>query len=425
MKPCRSGDDIMADAPLAPIAATARIGELDIIRGLALFGVLWVNMYGYTEYIVSADRIVHLWGEGLDRQVGRVTEWLAYGKAQALFSILFGFGFAMMTDRTEARGLDAGRLYRRRILILLAVGVAHQMLLWAGDILHAYALMGLLLMMTRRWPAPLLLGLGLILCLGTAMAGDVWLAAITPEGRQPAVAVLAEAGMQRRWEVFLGQDYIAYVRELWAIVGPEFYGSPLGYVFLGVILGRFMVGAWIYRQGWMQDTARYAVGFRRALPGLLVGGLVLAGVNPLMDLMRLSYPTWLEVPIALAKPAGQLVLALGYGCGLVVLCQTPGWRRRLSGLGAVGQMALTNYLIQSVFFMLVLNGFGLGWVRYAGPTFCLIAAAVFFAMQIVFSRWWLGRYRFGPAEWLWRWATYGRRQPFRRVRVDDGTATVA
>ena len=415
----------MADAPLAPIAASARIGELDIIRGLALFGVLWVNMYGYTDYIVSADRIVHLWGEGLDRQVGRVTEWLAYGKAQALFSMLFGFGFAMMSDRIEARGLDAGRLYRRRILILLALGVAHFLLLWAGDILHAYALMGLVLMLTRRWPGIMLLGVGLILSLGTALAGDVWLSLITPEGRQPAVFALTDAGMARRWDVFLGHDYLASVRELWAMAGPEFYGSPLGYVFAVTILGRFLLGAWIHRQGWMQDTARYATGFRRALPGLLVGGLVLAGVDPLIDLMRLSYPSELEILVVLAKPAGQLVLALGYGCGLVVLCQTPGWWRRLSGLGAVGQMGLTNYLMQSVFFMVVLNGFGLGWVQYAGPTFCLIAAVVFFAMQIVFSRWWLARYRFGPAEWLWRWATYGRRQPFRRVRVDDGTATVA
>ena len=415
----------MADAPLAPIAASARIGELDIIRGLALFGVLWVNMYGYTDYIVSADRIVHLWGEGLDRHIGRVTEWLAYGKAQALFSMLFGFGFAMMSDRIEARGLDAGRLYRRRILILLALGVAHFLLLWAGDILHAYALMGLVLMLTRRWPGIMLLGVGLILSLGTALAGDVWLSLITPEGRQPAVFALTDAGMARRWGVFLGHDYLAYVRELWAMAGPEFYGSPLGYVFAVTILGRFLLGAWIHRQGWMQDTARYATGFRRALPGLLVGGLVLAGVDPLIDLMRLSYPSELEILVVLAKPAGQLVLALGYGCGLVVLCQTPGWWRRLSGLGAVGQMALTNYLMQSVFFMVVLNGFGLGWVQYAGPTFCLIAAVVFFAMQIVFSRWWLARYRFGPAEWLWRWATYGRRQPFRRVRVDDGTATVA
>ena len=407
----------MTYADIAPTAGDERIGELDIIRGFALFGVLWVNMYGYPEYIVSGDRIVHLWGETLDHAVGLFTEWVAYGKAQALFSMLFGFGFAILSDRTEARGLDARILYLRRILILLAVGVAHVLLLWAGDILHAYALMGLVLMMTRKWPSRLVLGLGLALSLGTAVAGDLWLTAITPEGRQPAVFALTHAGMERRWDVFLGHDYAAYVRELWSMIGPEFYGSPLGYVFLGTILGRLLIGAWIYRQGWMQDTARYAAGFRRALPWLLIGGLAIAAVDPVMAALRVAIPQGAEHAPAFIKQLGQLVLALGYGCGLVVLCQSAWWKRRLSGLGAVGQMALTNYLMQSLVYMFVLNGFGLGWMRYAGATACLGLAVVVFALQILFSRWWLARFRFGPAEWLWRWATYGHRPPLRRTEA--------
>lgn len=415
----------MTRTAMAPTAGNERIGELDIIRGFALFGVLWVNMYGYTEYIVSPDRIVHLWGETIDRYAGLFTEWVAYGKAQALFSMLFGFGFAILSDRVDARGLDSRRLYLRRILILLAVGVAHVLLLWAGDILHAYALMGLVLMTTRRWPSRLVLGLGLVLSLGVAVAGDLLMEAMTPPGQQPAVLGLMHTAMERRWEVFQGQDYGAYVRELWSMIGPEFYASPIGWAFVGTILGRFLIGAWIYRQGWMQDTARHTAGFRRALPWLLIGGLVIAAIGPVLTLLKLDYPRGAEHAPAFLKQLGQLVLALGYGCGLVVLCQSEGWKRRLSGLGAVGQMALTNYLIQSVFYMFVLNGFGLGWMKYAGPAFCLVAAIVFFAVQIVFSRWWLARYRFGPAEWLWRWATYGARQPLRRVRVEPEAATVA
>lgn len=415
----------MTHTAMAPTAGNERIGELDIIRGFALFGVLWVNMYGYTEYIVSPERIVHLWGETADRYVGLFTQWLAYGKAQALFSMLFGFGFAILSDRVDARGMDSGRIYLRRILILLAVGVAHVLLLWAGDILHAYALMGLVLMTTRRWPSWLVLGLGLILSLGVAVASDLLLEAMAPQGQQPAVLGLSQAGMERRWDVFLGQDYGAYVRELWSMIGPEFYSSPIGWAFIGTILGRFLIGAWIYRQGWLQDTARHAVGFHRALPWLLIGGLAIAAVGPGLTLLKLEYPQGAEHAPALLKQLGQLVLALGYGCGLVVLCQSGWWRRRLSGLGAVGQMALTNYLMQSVFYMFVLNGFGLGWVRYADAVVCLLLAVAFFAVQIVFSRWWLARYRFGPAEWLWRWATYGRRQPLRRVRVEPEAARVA
>ncbi len=405
----------MRPATATPTAVSERIGELDIIRGFALFGVLWINIFGQTEYIISADGLVHLWGETADRWLGLVSNWLMAGKAQALFSMLFGFGFAMMSDRLDARGAAAGRIYLRRVLILLGLGVAHMLLLWGGDILHAYALMGLVLMLTRRWPTRLLLALGLVLSVGATFAGEAWLAVITPEGQEPVVHVLTEAGMARRWDVFLGQDYGAYVRELIALAGPEFYASPLGYVFLGTILGRFLVGSWIYRQGWMQETARHAAGFRRALPVLLGAGLVLAGTGPAMEALQLEPVAGAEALPAAAELLGQLVLALGYGCGLVVLCQSDMWRRRLAGLGAAGQMALSNYLVQSVVFMLVLNGFGLGWLRYADAVASLGLAIVVFAVQVLFSRWWLARFRFGPAEWLWRWATYGHRPPLRRT----------
>lgn len=412
----------MTDNVARPVSASERIGEVDIIRGFALFGVLWINLFGQTEYIVSADGLIHLWGERLDVYVGAFTDWVGSGKAQCLFSLLFGFGFAILSDRVEARGANAGALYLRRILILLVVGFAHLFLLWAGDILHAYALMGLVLMTTRKWPSRLLLGLGLGLAIGSGVAAILALMAMTPPGQQPAFVVLVEQGLARRWDIFLGHDYFAYVRELVLISGPEFYFTVFGPAFLGTILGRFMIGAWIHRQGWLEDTARYARGFRLALPWLLVGGLLLAAVDPGMDLLDLRLPRPFRPALEALHTLSQLVLALGYGCGLVVLCQSEAWRRRLKGLGAVGQMALTNYLTHSLVYMFVLNGFGLGLLRYAGPTFCLGLAVVVFALQIVFSLWWLARYRFGPAEWLWRSATYGRWQPLRREDVSGTTA---
>jgi len=404
-----------------PVLGRDRIGELDIIRGLALFGVLWMNMFGYFEYIVSDERVVHLFGETLDRYVGLLGTWLVHGKAQALFSLLFGFGFAVLSDRAEARGANAGAIYLRRVLILLAVGVAHLLLIFAGDILHAYALMGLVLMMTRRWPSKLLLVPGLILAIAAGAAATLWFVATTPAGEAPAVFALLEAGMTRRWDVMLGQDYAAFVRESLTMAGPEFYYSPLGYSLLGTILGRFLLGAWIYRQGWLQDTARYAAGFRRALPWLLTFGLGMAAAGPLFEVLDLAARGPVGLGLELVTGASQLVLALGYGCGIVVLCRSDAGRSRLSGLGAVGQMALTNYLTHSLVYLFVLNGFGLGLLTYAGPTVLALLAVGVFALQIVFSRWWLARFRFGPLEWLWRSATYGRWQPFRATRVAEPT----
>ncbi len=109
-----------------------------------------------------------------------------------------------------------------------------------------------------------------------------------------------------------------------------------------------------------------------------------------------------------------MILAIGYAALIVILCQWPTVRRRLSSLGSVGQMALTNYLTQSLFFVFVLYGFGLGLLPWMWPTLALVFSVGVFALQVLFSRWWLARHRFGPAEWLWRWATYGVRPPLRR-----------
>lgn len=394
-----------------PVSGPDRIGEIDIIRGLALFGVLWMNMFGYFEYIVSDERVIHIWGAGLDSAFGLLVEWLVVGKAQALFSLLFGFGFAVLSDRAEARGANARAIYLRRILILLAVGVAHLLLIFAGDILHAYALMGLVLMLTRRWPSVLLVSLGLILAVGAGAAATLWMVLTTPAGETPAVLTLLGAGMERRWDILLGHDYIAFVRENLIMAGPEFYFSSLGYGLLGTILGRFLLGSWIYRQGWLQDPVRHAAGFRRTLPWLLGLGLTLAGTGPLLEFLELGLSGPSALGLELVRNMGQLVLALAYGCGIVVLCQSEHWRMRLSGLGAVGQMALTNYLAQSLVYLFVLNGFGLGLLVWAGQTVMTLIAVVVFAGQIIFSLWWLARFRFGPLEWLWRSATYGRWQP--------------
>ena len=100
---------------------------------------------------------------------------------------------------------------------------------------------------------------------------------------------------------------------------------------------------------------------------------------------------------------------------VVVLLQNPHWQARLSGLATAGRMALTNYLAQSLLFFFLLYGFGAGLLPYTAPTFALVLALVFYAGQIAFSRWWLRRYRFGPAEWLWRSWTYDQWQPMRRL----------
>lgn len=401
-----------------PVAAAERLTELDVIRGFALFGVLLINLYGHNEFALPEARLEALPTAPIDGALGFLFDWLVAGKAQALFSMLFGFGFAIFLERADARGADGVRLYLRRLTVLLVIGLVHVLFVFFGDILHAYALMGFVLALTRRLPSRLLLGAGAALCLFAFVPMTLhlaWQAAAT--GEAPPLAQAMEAGMARRYDVFLGADPVAYVRELFRAMGDEWLLSVFAWSYFAMVLGRFLLGAWLFRQGWMQRAGDHLAGFRRWAPRLLLLGLALAFADALTGWLDPELAPAGEAAADALQGAAQLTLALGYGATLVVLLQGERWRRALSGLGEVGRMALTNYLVQSLIYLFVFYGFGLGLMRQGGALVCLLIAVPAFALQIVFSRWWLARYRFGPAEWLWRSATYGRWQPFRREAV--------
>lgn len=399
----------------APTSQTDRIGEVDIVRGFALFGVLWMNVLGMGGFLVPEDKIHGLTQfQTLEKVIEFWSHLLMAGKAQALFSLLFGFGFAIMMERIDQRGGNGTRVYLRRLTILLVVGVAHTALLWTGDILNAYAAMGFLLLLTRRWPAGWLLAAGLTLALLLPLGMLIYYQLITPAGQPPAFASVMEAGAAARFPIVMGRDYPAFVVAMFKAMFLEFYGQPFALSYLGWILGRFMIGSWIFRQGWLQAPQRYLLGYALVAATFIPVGLLLGMRRVIMQEMKLEPMEWATSLFRGLGAASQLMMAIGYGALLILLCQIPAVRRALSGLGTVGQMALTNYLTQSLFYVFILYGFGLGLLPWMGPTLSLVFAIVVFTLQILFSRWWLARYRFGPAEWLWRWGTYGARPELRR-----------
>lgn len=399
----------------APVDQGQRLGELDIIRGFALFGVLWMNVFGMGGFLVPDDKIHGLTQlKVLEDVVGFASGLIMHGKAQALFSLLFGFGFAVMMDRIQARGGNGTAIYLRRLTILLVVGVAHTALIWMGDILNAYAAMGFLLLLTRRWSNGWLLGVGVAVALLSPAAVMTYYQLTSPTGPPPFVAIV-EAGAAARWPVVMGHDYPAFVVAMFKGLFLEFYGQPIALAYFGWILGRFMIGSWIFRQGWLQAPERHLKVFAVAAAVFIPVGLVMAVLRHLMKALELKPLDWAQPIFRGLGPVSDLVMAVGYGALIVVLCQIPAIRRTLSGLGAAGQMALTNYLAQSLAFFLVLYGFGLGLLPWMGPTLSLAFSVVVFGLQILFSRWWLARYRFGPVEWLWRWTTYGVRPALKRV----------
>ncbi len=411
----------LVTSPPAPVDERGRIQAIDVVRGFALFGVVWMNLFESTTRMVPPSMLSALPTAPADRVIGFLSSWLMQGKAQCLFGILFGFGFAVFTDRVAGRHANAHVLYARRLAALLVFGWAHLVFLWWGDILHDYALLGFLLLVTPRLPSGLMLALAVtLLC----FPGPVALLVASMAGHDFAAEIgHAHAQLNHAlWHALAAGDYRATIRASLLRV-RLLYGGAGTITLLAPLIGQFLLGAWLFRQGWLQEVASHKRLLRYAAGVALPFGLALAALAPL----RRVWPATAFLPMPLADivdEIGTLVLALAYGATLALLatCRSaakpvvgfPVVGFLIVGFAAFGRMALTNYVAQSFVYFFVEYGFGLDLFTHTGVTADLILGVAVTCCQITFSLWWLGRFRFGPLEWLWRSSTYGRWQPLKK-----------
>ena len=406
-------------AKLAPVAVPERVEVMDVLRGFALLGILLMNIEGFVGPLMESVTGVNVRFGGADRWMDAAIYVLVQGKFITLFSLLFGMGFAVMLERANATGASGTALYARRLLALLGIGLAHALLIWSGDILLTYALLGfVLLLFFRRTPVSRLPKWGIALyvlplLLTFAMAGFATLAQHDPQAAaefQKGMAAQAQqiaALIDGERQAYGSGTYAQAVAQRAADTG-----AMLGFlVFFGpALLGVFLFGAWFMRSGTIRNSAAHLPLFRR-LRNLGFGiGL------PLMLWSAWSHPTMnfseMSIASAAAQAAAQvanLLLMLAYLSAIVLAMQQPAWARRLRWLAPAGRMALTNYLLQSVVCTLVFYGYGLGYFERLPRAWQPLFVLALFSLQVVFSRWWLSRHRYGPMEWLWRWLTYGKR----------------
>ncbi|WP_300973394.1 DUF418 domain-containing protein [Sphingomonas sp. LHG3406-1] len=400
----------------APVAAGERLGILDALRGWALAGVLMANMVVFIGfgYASEAERTAAL-GSQLDDAAELLIQWLVVGKFYSLFSLLFGIGFAVQLARLEQRGEGVPR-YVRRLAVLLLIGLAHLFLLWMGDILALYALMGGLLLLFRRTSDRALLRWAVVMwAVPIGWSALIHLAGLN--AAQPiygaAMRGLTTNGVDLNISAatwFNGANY----REQLAIKPAEVLlrlGDLTYQMRFTKVLGMFLIGLWVGRRALfaatpetrplLARTMRFGIGiglplsFARAVLGMVAG-----------DDGTLNFVE--EALYCLSTPT----LALGYAAGFCLLWND-GWQRLLAWPAPAGRMALTNYLSQSLIQILLFTGAGLALGNVFGLAFVIPFTAAIFAFQVASSGWWLARWRFGPMEWLWRSLTYGRAQPMR------------
>jgi len=385
---------------------------MDVLRGVALFGVFLMNLVGFgsSQIMATEHQLLSLPTAAIDFTLTDVLKWLFSDKANTVFAFLFGLGFALQLERLEGRGIDFEALYKRRLTVLLIIGVIHFFFVWTWDILHLYALAGFLLLPLRRLSNRALLIAGLLLAAFGRTAVKTLAEFGSPGSWSGLPGGYEDADVLLRQQISESGDYFRLVGNFFDWVFVDYIASGMILGWLAYALGRFLIGAWVGRQGWVARAPEFLSGWRRLMRVALPLGLALEGFATL-----LAHASWLpegEHREFLADALHLLavpVLASGYVAGIVVAFQGNLGRRLLTPFASVGRMALTNYLTQSLVIGFVLFGVGPGLALAGkiGTTGLFGIVIVVFIGQIVFSGWWLRRFAYGPVEWIWRALTYG------------------
>jgi len=399
-----------------PVPGKERLGQVDVIRGLALLGVLLINIDVFSGAFWAMEAGLKYpmgWG-------GQVLAWLRHvlveDKAVSLFSILFGAGLMIQFDRSRGRNQPFTAFALRRMGVLAGLGLAHSFLLWNGDILIDYALLGLWMLPFLRfrpsrvlWTIPLLIVLSLLISV-----------AVEP-------LLVGEPGQRAGW--LYDQGLRHYGQGSW-LEALKFRGWEMVHVlgplrlqnrlfFCGIF---FILGIYFWKRGFFARPEEHRRQLRRLFFICAPLGLA-ANLIPqdwFFGIMNRLPVRPVRVIIKMAFAMSGPALALAYMAGLLLLWRSPSWAKRLAFFAPLGRMALTQYLLQSVVCSLVFYGFGLGLYGRLPMNVCIMGAIAFFLGQAWLSRLWLRSYRMGPVEWLWRSISYRQRPPFRQPGGDRG-----
>jgi uncharacterized protein len=396
---------VPAPEPIGPVPGSERITVIDTLRGAALLGILIANMRGFNAPMQAYFQPALMWTWMPDRLAQALVDWLVQGKFITIFAALFGVGFAIQIERAISRGQPLW-FYTRRLAALFAIGLAHALLLWWGDILTNYALCGFVLLLFRnRGQRTIMIWAQILYWFILVLFGWITLAMYYGWMQGPT----AEASAQFA-EIIRAYGH-GTVREVFAVRAREWMDANSFVIFLTRIIGIFLFGLYIWRQGYLRQPSAHLDWWRRAQKiGLAVG---LAG-NLIVVVLQWTYepnpmrPSPLNLALFGLQSFAIPALSLGYVATVVLLWQDAAWQRRLLPFSYVGRMALTNYLMQSLICTTIFYSYGLGLYGRVGPLLDLGIALVIYSLQVPFSRWWLASHQYGPMEWIWRVLTYGK-----------------
>ena len=405
-----------------------RIVLLDSLRGLAVLGILLCNipLAAVPEGVATSLTLWPLGQAPASVAVWWGTQVFFQQKFYSMFAMLFGASILLVGGEggaaSDAR--ERRKLLILRLVSLLAIGLFHGFVIWQGDVLNTYAIVGLLAMWARSWSPKRLLqaGIGLHLAL-SAWSAWMMLQHVAKGGGDPPVAALARflAGMQADAAQYSGtfvQSFVQNAKDYGGFVVGSFSHWPPMWPLL--VLSLMLVGMGLYKLGVL--TGQVSKGVYQGLIGAGLGALVITGMAETVYVLLPSHAWSVRAMARWLQSATAPVVSLGYVGLMVLATRARIWKAIPAVLAPVGQMAFTNYLTQSILMTVLLYG-GRGPSLYGKVDRPALAGAVavIWLLQILWSRWWMARFTMGPLEWLWRLAYRGP-MPLRRAPAQVAVA---
>lgn len=409
---------------------------LDVLRGIALLGILPVNIVLFGLPFGAYEDPDYVTGGTLRERIAfHATSFFFEFKFVTLFSLLFGVGMVVMRERANATGRSYRRVMLRRLLFLWLFGILHAALVWDGDILSYYAPLGLLVFWTSRWDSARLkkIGVALIALPAAVMLVLAGLAPFVPaieRGWQtidnPPDPGPLERPATESWGAFWagmenwGSEFETQVRRdgtFLQITIVRFFSWFLGFLFWGIYMvwrigGLFLLGMAWTKEGWLLSPGDHRAKFRRlALLGLACG-LLLEGGSSLLGRLAPDTASW-GLAGTFGHYAGSLGLAAAYAGAVGLLLARWPKSRAFVPFEAVGRTAFSNYLLQSILCTTLFYSYGFALFGSLGRAELWGVAGCVWAIQLAVSPLWLSRFRIGPFEWIWRSLTYWKPQPWR------------
>ncbi|QOS99560.1 DUF418 domain-containing protein [Brevibacterium sp. JNUCC-42] len=377
----------------SPVSPKDRITSIDTVRGIAILGIFLVNFPAMLGIQPLDSRG---YAQGTDAVFRFGYDLFIQTKFYSLFAFLFGLGFYLFMSRAEAKGYALRALFSMRLTVLFLIGCLHFLLLWYGDILHMYALVGFLLLVFYRQKASALLVWSIFL-MGLFML-FIWFAFSSE-------AVLGQTVLfEAPW--FNGlEDYAQKVSQRYEILTGIQILNVI--IYIPELLGLFLLGMCAGKVNFFQRVHEWKRGLRVTQIVSLVLTILL-----FIPMFRyyFSHDVYVSEEIQKYIQMTGKTLAVFYLVSIVLLLENKRWQERLHGFTYVGRMALTNYLSQTIITVMLFSLFvpnTAGIPLWIGFIYCI----TIYLLQIMFSKWWLSQYDFGPMEWLWRCGTYMQKQP--------------